>query len=153
MNEIEKALIGVPETAARVRAARSAEAHMRVRILLTMQRCAERNQSPGISPRIGNAFMHASEVVGDHFVDVGSNPSRVTPGFAEAVKSQILLRLVERIRNRIQLQGGDGVMVLVHSLVRTRDRQRIGSCESDGPREYIGGRVVDIRFVGLGRGR
>jgi len=61
-----------------------------------MQGDTKRDQSPGISPRIFFVFRHLGKVVGYDLADVCGDLACLSARFAEAVKSQVLLRLAER---------------------------------------------------------
>jgi hypothetical protein len=132
-----------------------------MRILLTMQGNTQRDQSPGVSLRISIVARHLGKVIRYDLEDVCGNPACLPASFAEAVKSQVLLRLAQRIRDvacngptwsRIHFNSSDGVLVLVHPLIGAGDCQGIGFGPAGSPGEHIGCRIVDIRFVGLGHG-
>jgi hypothetical protein len=149
---VQESFVGMPEATARVGAAGTAEAHMCMRILLAMQGGAERNQMPGIYPWILITGRYSSKVAGHDLADVRGNLAGLPAAFAEAVKPQVLLRLVERIGDRIDFQRRDGVVVLVHSLVRAGDRHCIRSQPPDSPGEHVSGGVVNVRLIGVGHG-
>ena len=129
---VEEGFIGVPKTTSGVRAARAAETHVCVCILLAMQRSSQRDQSPGVSLRIFLVARDFIEMVSDDFSDICGNLACVSAAVAEAVKPQVFLGLMERIRNRIDFQRSDGVLVFVHTLIRAGDSQGIGLRPSHG---------------------
>jgi len=78
-----------------VRAARTAEARVRIRILLAMQRDTQRDQSTGLAARITFAARHIGKVARDDLADVGGDLAFLSRSLAEAVVLQVLLCLVE----------------------------------------------------------
>jgi hypothetical protein len=92
---VEEGVTRMPITAARVRTTGAAETGMGIRILLAVQTHTERDQSTGVSPGIFIVIGHGGKVPGDDLPDVCGDPACLPARLAEAVKSQILLRLAE----------------------------------------------------------
>ncbi len=92
---IEESLMGMPITTARISAARTAVPRMWIRILLTVQGNTQRDQSPGIALKILVVSRHFGKVIRYDFGDVRGDPACLSTSFAEAMKSQVLLRLAE----------------------------------------------------------
>jgi hypothetical protein len=78
-----------------VRAARTAKILVGIGILLAMQGNTQRNQSPGIFLGILAMTRYSGEVAGYDLEDVGGNLAWLPTSSAEAMKLQILLRLVD----------------------------------------------------------
>jgi hypothetical protein len=60
-----------------------------------MQSNTQRDQSPGILLWIFVVTRHFGKVISHDFDDVRGDPACMSASFAEAVKSQVLLRLAE----------------------------------------------------------